>query len=154
MKRIAIGLCILAVSFGLIFAAGHLSATGELFLENLRIGRTYHVKDLGKDLFKISNNSDRELELTIEPVLPEKSLLRKGYKSLPSARWIKTDVDKLKLSPGQVGLIDVIISIPREKKYIGKKYQFHIWSKTAPVKGSGVKVATGIESIFRITIAK
>ena len=137
-----------------LYSAGSLSATGELYFENLVVGKIFHANEEGKNLFRLTNNTDQDIVLRIDPIVADKGLLRKGFEKLPDMHWVKTDVSTLKLSPGQVGSVDVIISIPYKKKFMGKKYQFHIWSRIIPSNKGSIKVSAGTESVFLVTTAK
>lgn len=151
LRKYVLAAVFIAGFASVVCGGGKLSATGELRLEKLKPGREYRVKDLGRNLFRITNNTDQPLGLDINPVLPDKEYIRKGFEPLPDIRWISTDIKSVMLEPGQVVYVDVIIRIPRSKKYSGRKYQFHIWTKTIPGKSAGIKVSSGVESVFLVT---
>lgn len=153
MKNIIIAL-LLASAMNIPCYAGSLTATGELLIENLVPGKEYHIKDIAGMAFKITNNTDKPMHITVAPVLPDKQLLRKGFKCLPKIGWISVEPKTIVLEPGKTEYPDVVIKLPRNGKLQGKKFQFHVWSRTVPAAGGGIKVTSGIESVFLVTVAK
>lgn len=134
--------------------AGSISATAEILIENIIPGKIYSLKDLGNYTLRITNNTDKEIEIKIEPIYPDKTLLRRDFEIIPSTSWVETDRDRIILAPNQVGLVDVFIGIPKSEKNLNKKYQVHIKFQTVPKEGTGVIMVYGLESILLINTAK
>lgn len=156
MKKIRytffIGL-ILMVLLGIPFkakAGGLSTQLGEVVVENLKIGHTYSLKDLANLPLIVTNNCDNKVDLKMEVLTPEFSELRNNSEPIPDPSWIRVAKDFFELSPGEKAVSDIIISIPDDAKYFGKKYQAMIWSHT--VGGKGFVLAYGLKTgvIFNI----
>jgi len=145
------------ISFGLIFfytlanAGGLSTPFGVVVMENLRIGESYNTRELVNLPLKVTNTSDYKVELKIEVIKPKEDELREGYEVIPDTSWIKLGQDYFTVSPGGSAVTDVIITIPDDERYLGKRYQVFIWSRTL---GEGRKwLAVGLLSRLLFTIA-
>ncbi|MFH1442373.1 MAG: hypothetical protein ABIH18_10095, partial [Candidatus Omnitrophota bacterium] len=89
----------------------------------------------------IENNSDNEVELKIEVLVPQADELQKGYEPIPNAGWIKLEKNSFIIKPNGKAQTDVIISIPDKKEYRGRKFHVFISSYTV-----GQSLGIGIKS--------
>lgn len=143
-------------------AAGLTTGFGEVTLENLEIGKTYTTKKALNLPLAVVNTGKTALDLKVEPVLPatpasaggapseggKDSELKEGYEPIPSLSWIKLEKAEFReIKPNDSAVTDVIISIPNDKKYLGKKYQVFIWSHTV-----GGSIGIGLKSKLLLTI--
>ncbi len=124
----------------------------EVVVRNLSIGKNSAIgQKVGRQL-RVRNKGKNSIELKIEVLVPSKSELKQGYEPIPDASWIELEKDYFSVEPSENAVTDVIITIPRDKKYLGKKYQAYIWSHTI---GKGkVPIALGLKSRLLLEISE
>lgn len=131
-------------------AGGLSTQLGEVVIENLKIGQTYSLKELANLSLIVTNTSDYKVDLKIEVLIPEFSELRKNSEPIPDPSWIGVDKDFFELPPGEKAISNIIISIPDDEEYFGKRYHAMIWSHT--VGGKGFVLAYGLKTGVIFTI--
>ncbi len=129
-------------------AAGLSTRFGKVTVRNLRIGHKHSMKEVAKLPLVIFNNSGSTIEVKIDPMLPTQSELKETYEPIPDLSWIGLERDMLKVGPQMYGETDVFITIPEDEKYLEKKYQVFIWSRTV-----GKSIGLGLKSCLLFTIA-
>ncbi|MDP3024810.1 MAG: hypothetical protein Q8O10_04680 [candidate division Zixibacteria bacterium] len=127
-------------------AGGLSTQLGEVVIENLQIGQTYNLKQLANLQLIVTNTSDYGVDLRMDVLLPDKSELRKEAEPIPDISWVKLSQNLFKLSPNEKATSDIVLSIPDDDKYFGKKYQVTIWSHTLGSSGSGMFLAYGLNT--------
>ncbi|MBA7511639.1 hypothetical protein ES705_03635 [subsurface metagenome] len=148
-KSIILSLCLVLVT-SVAMAVGLKTYFGEVVVENLRIGQTYNLRDLVNLPLEVINTSDYPVDLEMELQYPGGRDKRSGYEPIPSLDWIKLTKTYFTVEPGASAITDVIVSIPDDEKYLGKKYQVNIWSGMPPGKRA---FAAALLSRLLITIA-
>lgn len=133
-------------------AGGLSTQLGEVVVENLKVGQTYNLKDLANLSLIVTNTSDYKVNLKMEVLIPEPSELRNNSEPIPDLSWIKVTKDFFELSPQKKAVSDIIIYIPDNEEYFGKKYQAMIWSHTVGEKG--LVLAYGLKSRVIFTVDK
>jgi hypothetical protein len=85
----------------------------------------------------VKNTSKGLISYTLRAVRPENLGvgLDEGYSRLPSCDWVSFSQKRLTVGPGQWKQVDVFIEIPKDKKYLGKKWDFFIEVKEYPAGG-------------------
>jgi len=127
-------------------AGGLSTQLGEVVIENLQIGQTYNLKQLASLQLIVTNTSDYGVDLRMDVLLPDKSELRKEAEPIPDISWVKLSQNLFKLSPNEKATSDIVLSIPDDDKYCGKKYEVTIWSHTLGSSGSGMFLAYGLKT--------
>jgi len=130
--------------------AGLKTYFGEVVVQNLRIGQTYNLRDLVNLPLEVVNTSEYAVDMKMELRYPGGRDKRAGYEVIPSTSWIRLTKTFFTVQPGASAITDVIISIPDDEKYLGKKYQVNIWSGMTPGQRM---LAAGLLSKLLITIA-
>ena len=148
-KSILLGLCLVLVA-SVAMGVGLRTYFGEVVVENLRIGQTYNLRDLVNLPLEVVNISDFPVELEMKLEYPFGKSLRGGYEVIPSTSWIRLSKTYFTVEAGGSAIADVIVSIPDDEKYLGKKYQVNIWSGMTPGQRA---IAAGLLSRLLITIA-
>lgn len=145
-------LCIFSTG---IFALGLATDFNNILIENLQIGQEYNLTKLANLPLKVKNISERTVKLEIQPVYPVEQSLRDGFEIIPSTDWIKLSKTRFTVAPGDYAVSDVIITIPEDKKYLGKKFQVNIWSYISSVEGGSgfIAVTPGVEGALLFSIA-
>ena len=129
-------------------ASGLTTAFSEVTLENLEIGKSYSTKEVANLALEVVNTGKEEVDLKMELLMPQEQELKQGYEPIPSLSWIKLEKTEFtKIMPNHTAVTDVLISIPDQKEYKGKKYQAYIWSHTV-----GETVGVGLKSRLLIVI--
>lgn len=158
MKR-AVLLAVWATATCMITAAGypgkaHSAGLKTTFvkvsLENLRVGGTYNIRAMANLPLAVYNTGDAAVSIKVEPTAPIAGETREGYEPIPDAAWITFNQDAFEgVEPGRAAITDVVISIPHDRRHLGKKYQVMIWSHTV---GGGM-VACGLKSEVLFSIS-
>lgn len=131
-------------------AAGLSTGFSEVTLENLEIGKSYSTKEVAGLPLVVVNTSKESVDLKIELLIPQTSELNEGFEPIPDLSWIKLEETDFKgIKPNDSATTDVVISIPDELQYQGKKYQVFIWSHTV-----GRRVGVGLKSKLLFSIAR
>jgi len=134
--------------------AASISTTfSEILVENLQPGQKYSLKKIADLPYSLKNGSERDIRIKTEVIKSSKGNLRPDFEVIPDTGWISLQQSTFEIAPGETGTSDVIIQIPEKSKYLNKKYQVSIWSRTVE-NGGGFGVSTGLESILLITTDK
>lgn len=147
MKRVWVGLLIIFLFAQTAFAGGLSTGFGEVLVENLPLGKAYSMGKEAKLPLIITNTSNNKVSLKIEVLLPQESELKRGFEPIPDINWIELSQKEFVIGPAQSAKTDVIISIPGDEQYLGKKYQVWIWSHTV-----GRAIGVGLKSKLLFTI--
>lgn len=131
-------------------AASISSTFSEVLVENLQPGEQYSLSDIASLPYNIRNASDKNIEMSVEVIKPKKGFIRPGFEAIPDSGWVSLREKTLALAPGETKTSDVIIKIPKNSKYLNKKYQAGIWARTVE-SGGGLAVSAGLESVLLIT---
>ena len=127
---------------------------GLVVVENLQPGRTYNIRDLVGLPLRVVNASDKQVTIRMDLKKPnseqEKGMVAKHFEPIPDLSWIKLSRDFFVVDPGQSAVAEVLITIPDDDKYLGKRYQVNIWSRTTGKRFLNV----GLMSRLRITVAR
>lgn len=126
-------------------AGGLRTHLGEVVVENLQVGQTYTLADLANLSLRVTNTGEYRVNLKMEVLSPDEAELRHGAGPIPDPSWIALTGDSFTLDAGQDAVADIKISIPDEDRYLGKRFQFMIWSHTVPGE-DGMSLATGLKS--------
>ena len=124
----------------------------EVTVRNLSIGKDSAIGQKVNRQLRVRNKGKDSVGLKIEVVVPSKSELKEGYEPIPDASWIELEKDYFSVEPSKNAVTDVIVTIPSDKKYLGKKYQAYIWSHTV---GKGkLPIALGLKSRLLLEISE
>ena len=131
-------------------AAGLSTGFSEVNLEGLDIGKSCSTKETAGLPLIVVNTGEESLDLKMEVLLPEAQELKEGFEPIPDLGWIKLEQTEFKgIGHNDSAATDVIITIPDDKQYLGKKYQVFIWSHTV-----GRNIGVGLKSKLLFSIAK
>ena len=131
---------LLIISLSIIFVisntadAGGLSTTFvEVRLRNLKPGKTYSIREESGRLLIVKNTTESTtVDIGIDAEKPVDYNLVPGYEPIPDLSWVVIESNYFKaVGPGQSAQTDILINIPKDNKYAGKKYQVYIYSHTA-----------------------
>lgn len=134
-----------------VYAAGIQTQFVEVILENLKTGESYSLAKERNFPLSITNTGDGSVVIKVEPLRPEPVELIKGFEPIPDPSWIRFERDVFTVSPNGTGQTDILITIPNDRRYLGKKYQVTIFSRSI----SGM-IGVGFRSrvLFSIDSAK
>ncbi|MDI6735564.1 MAG: hypothetical protein QME42_05140 [bacterium] len=124
----------------------------KVLIENLNIGGTYSTKKLVNLPLNVLNTGEEEVNLKIETIIPAQGELDEGYEAIPDTSWIKVEKDTFFDVKSQEAIVtDVIITIPDDERYSGKRFEAFIWSHT--VAKGGIGFGVGLKSKLLFTIS-
>jgi len=118
-------------------------------IRGIKIGQSHNITKKNNLPLALINRGEREMKVSVEPVFPRQSELSKGYEPIPDLSWVKVADDLLTIAPKAIASTDVIIRIPYDPKYAGKKYEAMIWSK-----GAAGMIGVGLKSRILINISE
>lgn len=127
----------------------------NIFVENLQPGGVYNLTEVANLPLKVKNTGEEKVGIDIQPVFPQEGSMREGFEIIPSTEWLNLSKTKFEVSPGEYAVTDVIIAVPDDEKYLGKKFQVNIWSCVSGI-GSGaglLSVTPGIEGSLLFSIS-
>lgn len=147
MNRILLGLTISLCLVESASAGGLGTTFGEVLVEDLPIGEAYSMEKEANLPLVIHNTSEQKVDLKIEVLSPQEGELKETYQSIPDVEWIEIIQREFVVEPGEFAKTDVIISVPDDEQYRGKKYQVFIWSHTV-----GRAIGVGLKSKLLFTV--
>ncbi|MBN1897214.1 MAG: hypothetical protein JW827_00415 [Spirochaetes bacterium] len=106
-------------------SAGLKAKLAKVLIENLQPGKTYDLTSQAHLPFEVQNTSKTKAMVTITPSVPERKI-EKGFEPIPDLSWVKLSKSNFELTPGESAISDIIITVPDDEKYLGKKYQLDI----------------------------
>ncbi len=120
-------------------AAGIAVGPGEIFLENVPLGRKVAVSALaGRNLkLNINNKNSSSYIYTINVFYTAETTnaLREGFMDIPDISWISPEKQEVEIEGNGTKTVELYLNIPKNKKYAGKKYQAIIEVKNKPKPG-------------------
>lgn len=131
-----------------LFAKGLSTTFSEVYLEELETGKTYSTKETANLPLTVINTGEEAVDLKLDLLMPDTSELKEGYEPIPDLAWLqleKTEFEDVK--PNESAVTDVLITIPDDEQYKGKRYQVFIWSRTI-----GTKIGVGLKSKLLFSI--
>ncbi|OGR82527.1 MAG: hypothetical protein A3J74_03130 [Elusimicrobia bacterium RIFCSPHIGHO2_02_FULL_57_9] len=111
-------------------AAGLRTKFGEVVVRNLKIGQVYSLNKLLNLPLRVLNTGAQTVDLKIDVLMISTANAQAGYDPIPEASWVTLERREFSLEPNHEAVTDVIVSIPNEPKYLGKRYEAAIWSRT------------------------
>lgn len=152
IKHLISTILLFSVCVQISVAAGLATRLGELKIENVRYGQAFSMRESLNLPLRVTNRSATPVSLKMEIVInkPGDSDLLPGYEPLPDPSWIRLEnEDFMRVEPNMDAETDIVIDIPKNDKYLGKQYQFYVWTRTV---GGLTNVNLGVKSRFLITI--
>jgi len=104
------------------FAFGISVNPGEFVIDNLKIGQSYDISKMSQP-FKIKYQGLVH-DMVIDVYPPGQA--RPGYEPIPDKSWVKLDKEFYTALSGEEVNVVAILSIPDDKKYLGKKYDVRL----------------------------
>ena len=146
-----IGACLLLASIAL--GSGGLSTqTAVVMIENLKVGQTCSLKALANYQLRINSTCDSPVSLRMDVLLPDSSELKKNAAIIPDPSWVQLIPARFELEPQGVAAADIVITIPDDDQYLGRKFQVMVWSHT--VGSSFIQLGLKSRIIFTVDSAR
>lgn len=115
------------LSLSLTASAGGLRTPfGEVVIRNLRIGQTYSMYKLVNLPLRVVNTGGETTDIRIETV--RASAVVPGYEPIPTLDWVRVEQGTFTIAANREAVTDLIISIPNDPKFLGRRFQADIWS--------------------------
>jgi hypothetical protein len=133
LRSLILVLSILLITSAIAIAGGLSTTFVEIKLRYLQPGNTYSIREMkGRALIVNNTTEDITVDIEIEAEKPADYNLVSGYEPIPDLSWITIEKNSFKdIGPGESAETDILISIPKGKGHIGRKYQVYIYSHTA-----------------------
>jgi hypothetical protein len=128
---------------------------GDVYIDNVGIGKTYNLRDLAGTPLKVTNIGMHTVNLTIDVQIPTEKMItpfrwEAGYRPIPAIDWVTLGQSQFIVPSGESAYTDVIIKIPDDPKLYGKKFQASIYSRT---KGTNM-IQVGVWSHIALAIVQ
>jgi len=140
-------------------AAGLSTPFADVYLDNLRIGETYNLTERFNLPFRVYYKANSPGEIWVRVEQPPANEVPPPYEVIPDTSWIRLSKYRYLVLPYEEAVGDVIISIPDDEKYLGKKYQAYLRISAEPPrdlslgKGIGMSILPGLLARMRFSIA-
>ena len=146
MKKIMFIIVSLLLPLSLYAQMGISFAPGEISFGNFEIGQTYDLSKL--TTFKVVNKSYKPVSVEVSPYsLP--NVYKKEFQPIPSLQWVKVLTPVLKdLKPKKEYSVKAQITIPNDKKYLGKSFYFFLQAKT--ISKSFMSLGANSRILFKV----
>ena len=131
------------------YADGLRTGFGKVVLENVPIGKAYSMRRDSKFPLIIKNESDKRVNLKLEVLIPKEGEVQRGYEPLPDYRWITLENNNFTVEPNGEAETDVIIDIPDDRQYLGRKFHVFILSCT-----TGESLGIGLKSKLLFSVGE
>jgi hypothetical protein len=145
-------MCLGLIPAGTAGAIGiRLNTFGEVLVENLAIGESYSMLKLMNQPFEVAYKGDTPTNLRLEVKPPLPSELKPGFEAVPDVSWVSLGNSLVAVAANGTYRTDVKITVPKDKKYLGKKYMAFLTVRLLPPKGGlGVGVELAGKLLFTI----
>jgi len=138
-----------------IYAAGMSSHCALMQLGNLKIGQSYSLQTLLGFPFSATYKGRAPADVYIEVKRPSTST-PDGFEPIPDINWVKVVKDKFSVEPNETVETDIIVNIPDDEKYLGKKYFVNFRVASGPPKDNIIDLiafSAGIICSLQFSIA-
>ncbi len=151
MKRLIILMLFLCLSSS-VQAMGLQTYFAKVLIENLNIGGTYSTQKLANLPLSLINTGEEAVNLKIETIIPAEKELENGYEAIPDKFWVTTEKNVfMGVKPKEMAITDVVVTIPYDERYCGKKFMAFIWSYTFIEQGIGFGVGLKSKLLFSVS---
>jgi len=130
-------------------ADGLRTGFGKVVLENVPIGKAYSMRRDSKFPLVIKNESSKSVNLRLEVLIPKAGEVQTGYEPLPDDKWITLENNNFTVEPNGEAETDVIINIPDDRQYLGRKFHVFILSCT-----TGESLGIGLKSKLLFSVGE
>lgn len=127
------------------FGAGIRIRLPQVDVDDIKIGESFSLEADKGILFSILNQGYEDVD--VEAVVTAPKNLVQGFEPVPDFSWVRLLESKFSIVGRGEASTDLIVRIPNEEKYRGKKYQADIWAYTT---GGGVTYGTRSNVLIRI----
>lgn len=102
----------------------------SLYIRNVEVGKQIELGKKGIPALKLVNLGPEKVILRVKSVACEKRFgLATGYEPTPNADFLKCTKDAIKVKSNRIRNVPLVLKIPDEPEYRGKKYAFIIMTK-------------------------
>ena len=150
LTAIALATAIVSCFAGAAESGGLSCSVGEVVIENLKIGQTYSLKALANLPLSVTNTGSKPVTVRVEPLVPALTETKQGAEPIPALSWAKAVPDSFELAPQETKAVEMILSIPEDEAYFGKKFQVNFWSHTLAKAGEFLAYGLSSRVIFTV----
>lgn len=102
----------------------------SLYIRNVEVGKQIELGKKGIPALKLVNLGPEKVILRVKSVACEKRFgLATGYEPTPNADFLKCTKDAIKVKSNRIRNVPLVLKIPDEPEYRGKKYAFIIMAE-------------------------
>lgn len=123
----------------------------DVTVENVPAGREARLSDLGAPRYTVQNRGAMPIDISLRVIAPPPGEAAKDCVPLPDVAWVRLEHDKMTLKPGEIRSTDILIHVPENADWAGKKFHAKILTATT---NSGQLVAAAVSSHLKFTVAR
>lgn len=123
--RVELGLILVLALISLVHASGLKVQPGGLLIQNVPPGVEFDVSKSAGIMLEIFNNNDGEHVYTITSKTPSQAgfSVTVGYLDIPDPSWFHYSKNEVRIPANGSASVRMLISIPNDERYIGKKWE-------------------------------
>ena len=140
IRKYFLVLFILIITAANAMALGLSVNPGEIIVDNLKIGESYDIAKLAHPLL-INYYGGAQMDMVMEIYPPKEP--RPGYEVIPDTSWVLVDKELYTALPGEAVNVAVVLKIPNDEKYFGKKFDVRM-RFLLKARGEGPGVSFGV----------
>jgi len=131
-----------------------LKASGEIFFDNVKIGKKYRLSEHKKKFYRVTASEQAQAQIALDITLPvQGDKLPEGFEALPELKWLKLSESRFPLEPGIEKSIDIELALPKNRNFAGKKYFAFIWARSIAQENT-FALSIAVKSKLYITVSR
>ena len=146
MKRFILFVLAAVFSAKALLATGMSTSFADVRVEGVTPGMPFHVRGGGSDGLYLWNPYGDALDVEVQPLSPRPDQLRDGATPIPDPSWVEIRPQHFHLSARGHQTCEVVLHVPKDKRFNNRHYQVMLWSRGTPVDPHGVTVSAGLLS--------
>lgn len=117
----------------------------DMVLEQIAPGTVFHSLKDRSIPYLVMNRSDGPIDVEVLLEARDAKDVKAGYEPIPDTSWLKVVPETFHLEKGEKMQADLIVSIPKDKKLIGRHFEAGVHSRTV---GSGFLSAGVMHRVY------
>jgi hypothetical protein len=142
----------LMFGFGALSNAVELSTTlVSLDMGTIPIGTERRIEDTQGTSLRIIYHGAERAEITVDVQTPG-SNVQTGYEPIPDPAWVVVRPSSFRIFPDQEVECEAVLTVPRDKRWRGRKYEVWLYTRLVPSQVSGVALHGGLRTRVRFLV--
>jgi hypothetical protein len=135
-------------------AAGLATDFVDVLVLDVPLGESRRVEDKTGRSLVLRNTGNEPLRVDVHALIPGADELRGPVEPILDESWVRVEPPIMTIPAQSTAACDVVIRMPKDKKFTGRTYQAMIWARSAPLFGNGISVSAGLKSRLRFQVRR